>query len=169
MKMTHGNKTSAAFWAGLALAFAIAFGMFFPTQKAEAADTVTDVPAVEQEVAAPTPWYKKPLGWKESYDDWRNEDDIAARELAQLQAAYDAAVGKQKFHDAAIDDLKKQADSNVAYLESIIAQQNLEAEALRLHNESLDRSIRDFQDKDNSLMYVEGCWVPLESGQTAIE
>ncbi len=148
------------------LTAAVTFGTFYTPSKAAASNhCLTDLPDCVNE-APKRSWYDyKEWGWVKGVDERLSRDDNAKKEIAALKAENLTYLGKQRHHDAVVDDLKAQNGRTEEHFESIIAERNREVKALRLHNKSLDQSIQDFQDKDNSMMFVEGCWVPIDSGQ----
>ena len=150
---------------GVALVLCIVSAAALSYPRLVAAEEVTDVPMVEatDEVVERSKW--NPLKWKDDLSAWADKDERHARELAQTKAALDAAIGVQRHHDAQLDDAKAQNDRDKAHFESIINELSREKAATDLLNKTLDDSIRDLQDKENSLMFVTGCWVPLDAAQ----
>lgn len=154
---------------GLAMILMVVSAAFLTYPKLAAAGEVSEVPSVDavEVVDERSKW--DPRGWKDSITSWADKDERHASELAKANAALDAAIGIQRHHDAQLEDAKAQVLQTEAHLEGIIAELKREKAATDLLNKTLDESIRDLQDKDNSLMFVSGCWVPLDSGQDATQ
>lgn len=122
--------------------------------------------------AAPVPELTKP-GWyasmKEKANAYLSRDDLIEQERDQLKAALDVAVGKQRHHDAIVADIKAQNGRNTAHFETIISESEAEGVSLRADNELLRDAVEDFQNKDSNLMFVEGCFVPINTGQVSTQ
>lgn len=161
--------------AGVLLSVAVAVGTLYPQSKAVAAEhaapaVLSDVPAVVEDEVPKQGWLNyKGWGVTKYVVERMDRGALIQEELAALKAENLAYLGKQRHHDAVVDDLKSQNEGTQDFFESIIAELKREATALRLHNQALDQSIQDWQDKDNSMMYVEGCWVPIDSGQVSTQ
>ncbi len=106
-----------------------------------------------------------PKKWYYSTTEYLDRDARHEREMAVAQSALDVATGRQRHHDAELEDAKAQVDQTIAHFEGIIGQLSREKAATDLLNKTLDESIRDLQDKENSLKFSPGCWVPLDSEQ----
>lgn len=140
------------------LLLVMAFAVFYP-QKGEADEHGSDVPpapALEEEGCG---W--SPACWKEKFDAYRARDAVHAVEDTELRAAYAQALGEKKYFNDQLEDLAAQNGRDVLHFEQIISEQDLAAEAERLHSESLEAQIKALTEKDGRLRYIEGCFIPI--------
>lgn len=116
----------------------------------------TEVPDAPAPVTVERRWYE---GGQEFLVNWYNSDDIAEARIVELEAALVVAAGVQLHHDTLVENLQDQNKRDAEFFESLLAESEREVAGLRLHNKALDESMTALLDKDNSLMYVEGCYV----------
>lgn len=159
--MTTDKRTGYLTAVGLVLVIASAIFYSKDGWTYEHASDVPPVPALEEEKGCGFSY----TCWKEKLDVYRASDEVHKSEDDQLRAALDTALGKVLYHDEQAEAIKKAADKTVLYLDGIISEQGLALEAERLHTESLASVIQAWEAKSESMTYVQGCWIPVNTGQ----
>lgn len=163
--MNHGKIYGYTILGALAVVLATSF--FLPDKaKAEGVGVDADVPLVEEQVDEAPKWYS-PGSWKavQAVKEKFNAEQQLTDRIAELETQLRDARATMLGHDALLEAAGEQNDRTIAHFEGLLAERDDQVEALRSQNKTYDEAIQSLQDKDNSLMFVEGCWIPKTAGE----
>lgn len=148
-----------------AIALVVAVSIFAP-KDATAEEIDPDVPVVEEQVETGFKWLN-PASWPavQAVKEKINEEQQLRDRIAELEVQLRDAQATMLGHDSLLEAASAQNERTIAHFEGLLAERDREVKALRVQNKTYDEAIQALQDKDDSLMFVEGCWIPRDAGE----
>lgn len=123
----------------------------------------SDVPVPVVEPAPKKSWWMTPI---QAVKNKLNEKGLLDDEIEALNVQLRQANAKLLGFDKLLDAAAEQNDRTVSHFEGLLEARDRDVEAYRNQNEVLSTSIKNLETKDNSMIYVEGCWVAKDKVQT---
>lgn len=126
----------------------------------------TDVPVGVESPAPPDApekkWWLPPKG-EELLHKWKtkkSEEDLLRERIAELEGMVQPLKDKALAFDSILEAQKEQNKKDTDYFEELLEESKAEVERLVSQNATYRGAIKAFEDKENGLMFVEGCYVP---------